>query len=113
MEGSLQNLYPLCPSMGLAEGSAGFWSCVCLTTLGLPPNTMRLNLDPQIKSSTFCSTFDNASLSGNSHFNGCEMMSHHGFNLHVSENNWYSAGFHELLLAICRSSSAKLFLLGT
>ena len=47
--------------MGLAEGSAGFWSCVCLTTLGLPPDTMRLNLDPQIKSSTFCSTFDNAS----------------------------------------------------
>ena len=72
---------------------------------------MRLKLDPQIKCSTFCSTFD-ASLSGNSHFNGCEMMSHHGFNLHVSEDKWYSAGFHELLLAICRSS-AKFFLLGT
>ena len=37
MEGSLQNLYPLCPSVGLGEGSAGFWSCA-LTTLGLPPD---------------------------------------------------------------------------
>lgn len=35
MKGRLQNLYLLCPSLGLGEGSAGFWPCA-LTILGLP-----------------------------------------------------------------------------